>query len=318
MKGANYSDRFTFSEAPTEKETAVIQQGLEDYNREQTNGAYAEPGIGIGLVLKDPQGTVVGGIEASTTYRVMHLDALWVAEAYRKLGFGAELVLAAERIGKAKGCITSQTMSFSFQAPGFYQKIGYEVLGIYDGYPHSITEYVLMKRLQLPNQTPIEKNRMRRDGDAGQFLITETATKEDMRIVHMGLGSSVDEHIGDERDNPGIGIRLVIKDHAGAVIGGLLAWTTIRNMILDYLWLDEGYRGLGLGKALMMEAERMAQESGCIACQTHSFSFQAPEFFQKLGYEAFGISDGYPHPVRGYYLVKKFRGVKGGGHESCV
>ncbi len=78
-------------------------------------------------------------------------------------------------------------------------------------------------------------------------------------------------------------------------------------MYIEHLWLDERYRGLGYGKKLMTEAERIAQENECIASQTWCLSFQAPEFFQKLGYEAFGISDGYPDPIKEYYFIKKFK-----------
>jgi ribosomal protein S18 acetylase RimI-like enzyme len=305
MQSDDQSNRFTFSDTPTREAVNLIQQRLEDYGREQTNGEYDEPGIEINLVLKDLQGNVVGGVNASTMLRVMHLEALWVADEYRKLGYGSELVLAAERIGFEKGCITSQTWSLSFQAPGFYQKIGYQVLGVYDGYPDGITETVLMKRLQPHRDARLDGNGMHSDSRSGRFSVTTNATEEEMKIVHTGLGRTVDEQIGDKRD--GTRIELVIRDPTEDVIGGLLAFTTMSNMVIEHLWVDERYRGLGLGRKLMMKAERIAQENGCIAAQTYTLSFQAPEFFRKLRYEAFGFSDGYPDPVKEYYFIKRFR-----------
>ena len=103
------TDRLKLSDTPTREEIDVIQKGLEDFNREQTDGEFDNPGIEINLVLRDSEGNVVGGLNASTMIRVMHLEVLWVAEAYRKLGYGRELVLESERIGYEKGCITSQT-----------------------------------------------------------------------------------------------------------------------------------------------------------------------------------------------------------------
>jgi len=215
-------------------------------------------------------------------------------------------VLQAEQLGFEKGCIASQTQSFSFQAPGFYQKIGYRVLGIYDGYPDGITEYTLMKR--LPSHRLAAAGWMAVPGDESpsNLLVTLAAAPEELKAVHAGLYWSVDEHVGSERDNPGITIRLVAKDATGQVGGGLLAWTTLRNMILDDVWVDESCRGRGLGTRLMMEAERIARNAGCIACQTHSFSFQAPGFFQKLGYVTYGVSDGYPPPATESYFIKRF------------
>ena len=291
----------------THAETTVVQEGLARYNTQQTNGAFNQPGIEINLVLKDAEGKVVGGIEASTVLSVMHLEALWVAHERRKLGYGTALVLEAERMGYAAGCIASQTYTFSFQAPEFYKKLGYRVLGIYDGYPEAITEHVLMKRLPHHTHTPADDQRLRGDGNAGRFSISEPATENEMKTVHAGLGRYVDEQIGDERNNPGIGIQLVMQDRQGQVVGGLLAGTTIQNMYIEHLWVDKPYRGLGYGTKLMLTADRIAQEHGCIACQTYCLSFQAPEFFQKLGYETYGISDGYPKPVQEYYLIKRYK-----------
>jgi len=301
------SDRtqVTFSDSPTEEEVKLIEKGLEDYNREQTNGELDNPGIEINLVLKDDEGKVVGGLGVSTALRVMHLEVFWVAKEYRKLGYGRELVLEAERIGREKGCILSHTWTFSFQAPEFYKKIGYELVAIYDGYPDGITEHIFRKRLQRHDQSPVESKRMRGDGDSGRFSITENATKEEMRIVGAGLNKHVKEQIGKERLGSGVEIRLVVKDQE-KVVGGLLAWMPLMNMTIEHIWLDEGYRGLGYGCKLMLEAEKIAQEHRCIACLTYSFSFQSPGFFQKLGYETFGIDDGYPDPIEEHYLTKKF------------
>ncbi len=294
-----------FSDSPTEEEVKLIEKGLEDYDREQTNGELDNPGIEINLVLKDDEGKVVGGLGVSTVLRVMHLEVFWVAKEYRKLGYGRDLVLEAERIGREKGCILSHTWTFSFQAPEFYKKIGYELVAIYDGFPDGITEYVLRKRLQHHDQSPVESKRMRGDGDSGRFSITENASKEEMRVVGAGLDENIKEQVGEERFSSGVKIRLVVKDQE-KVVGGLLAWMPLMNMAIGHIWLDEGYRGLGYGSKLMLEAEKIAQEHGCIACQTYSFSFQAPGFFQKLGYETFGIDDGYPDPIEEHYLIKKF------------
>ncbi|HOU13308.1 MAG TPA: GNAT family N-acetyltransferase [Anaerolineae bacterium] len=297
MQNADSIHSLTFSNTPTEREIALIRQKMGEYNRAQTNGEYDKPGIEIYLVLKDSEGNIVGGVSASTQVRVMYLEALWVADEYRKRGYGTDLVLAAERIGFDKGCITSHTWSLSFQAPGFYQKIGYALLGVYDGYPDGITEYVLSKRLQPDHQVCLKEN--------GRFPITAEVTEEDMEIVQAGLGRYVDEQIGNKRG--GIGIKLVIKDCADDIIGGLLAFTTMRNLVIELLWLDERYRGRGLGKKLLLEAERIATEHGCIAVQASALSFQSPDFFRRMGYVVFGMSDGYPDPVKEYYLIKRFK-----------
>jgi len=302
---ANTIAGVTISSAPTEQEINLIQAKLYDYCQDQTGTEYGKPGIEVNLVLRDLKGNVVGGVSASTVMSVMFLEALWVAKEHRELGYGTDLVLAAERIGLEQGCITSQTWSLSFQAPGFYQKIGYQVLGIYDGYPDGITETVLMKRLQPLGERSSERSLPTGDSRSRRFSVTEPETKEDMDVVHVGLGSYVDECIGNKRD--GIQVQLVARDRAGQFVGGLLGFTTMRNLILEQIWLHESYRGQGLGKRLLAEAEQVAIQNGCTACQTYALSFQSPGFFLKMGYEEFGVSDGFPAPVQEHYLIKRLK-----------
>jgi ribosomal protein S18 acetylase RimI-like enzyme len=291
------------SESPSEEEIKIVQNGLEEYNSNYPSGDLDIPTPDISLVLKDKNGNIVGGVITSMLFGVMHLEVLWIDEKYRGLGLGRDLVLKAERIGKEKGYSTSQTWSFSFQAPEFYQSIGYKVLGIFDGYIDGITEYVLMKRLETDQQVPNEDN----DPDREGFTISEDTSEASMKVLHDGLHKYVSEHVGELRKkNPEIKINLAVKDKDGQVIGGILAGTTLKTMYIRHLWIAERYRGRGYGRKLLMTAEKTAIENGCISGQTWVLSFQSPEFFQKLGYEIFGISDGYPDSNKEYYFIKRF------------
>lgn len=289
-------------DAPIE-EINLIRKKLNAYNRVRTNGKYDKPGIEINLVLKDWDNKVFGGVIVSTMLDVMHLEVLWVAEEYRKRGFGRELVLTAERIGSDMGCVSSHTWTFEFQGPEFYPKLGYKLIGVYDGYPNDLKEYVFEKRLDN-HREPLERNDQTIKSLSNGFYITNKVTKEDIETLHAGLRSYVDRHVGDEKN--GIGIKLLIRDEANLVVGGLYAWTTIYNLLVEFVWIDEQYRNIGLGTRLFLEAETIAKQNGCIASLACSLSFQSPEFFRKIGYQTFGYSDMYPDAVREYYLIKKY------------
>ena len=51
-----------------------------------------------------------------------------------------------EIIARENGCIASQAYCFSFLAPGFFQKMGYSVLGASNGYPPPVEEFYLIKK----------------------------------------------------------------------------------------------------------------------------------------------------------------------------
>jgi len=138
---------FTICADPVDDDMEQIHANVENDKRFHTHGEYDRPGIEINLLLKDSEGNVQGGVIASTVFRVMHLEVLWVADPYRRRGYGAQLVLGAEQLGLEGGCRTAQTWTFSFQGPQFYPTIGYKPIGVYDGYPNGITEHAFIKRL---------------------------------------------------------------------------------------------------------------------------------------------------------------------------
>ncbi len=303
MNHSENSNRFIISDNPSEKEMKIVQKSLEDHNRKYPSGELDIPTPDISLVLKDNHGNIVGGVITSMLTGVMHLEVLWIDKIYRGRGYGKDLVLQAERIGKEKGYPASQTWTFSFQAPEFYQSIGYKVLGIFDGYTDGITEYILLKRLRANYQMPNEDNGSNKDG----FTISEDVSEDSMKILHEGLHKYVKEHVGELRKkNPGIKIELVTKNEDGQVIGGVQAYTTLKAVHITQLWVDEKYRNQGYGRNLLTSAEKKATENGCISGLVNALSFQSPKFFQKNGYKIFGVSDGYPDSIKEYFLIKRF------------
>ncbi|MHA1945517.1 MAG: GNAT family N-acetyltransferase [Candidatus Hodarchaeales archaeon] len=308
MKLLRSSNKYFISDNPSEEEMKIVQDGLVAHNKKFPSGGLDIPTPDISLVLKDSNGDIIGGVITSMLTGIMHLEVLWVDEKYRGQGFGKKLVLYAEKIGKEKGYSASQTWTFSFQAPEFYQSIGYKVLGIFDGYTDGITECVLLKKFGKNSQIPHEDYRLNKGG----FSISEDDSEESMKILHEGLHKYVNEHVGKLRKKyQEIQIKLVIKNLEGKVIGGLSAGTTLKTMYLSYLWVDMKHRRLDYGRDLLTTAERMAVENSCISWQGNVLSFQSPEFFQKLGFEIFGVSDGYPDSIKEYFLIKRITEEKG-------
>ncbi|MFX1254921.1 MAG: GNAT family N-acetyltransferase [Promethearchaeota archaeon] len=296
------SNRFLISDDPSEEEMKFVQKGLENHNRRYPNGELDIPTPDISLVLKDNNGNIIGGVITSMLTGIMHLETLWVDERYRGRGYGRNLVLEAERLGREKGYSASQTWTFSFQAPRFYQSIDYKIVGIFDGYTDGITEYILLKKFESDAQ-PYEAN----EANSNEFTISEDKSEDSMKVLHEGLHKYVTKHAGELRKkNPEISIKLVIKNEDDQVIGGLQAYTTLKTVHIFCLWIDEKYRNQGYGRELLMSAERIAIKNGCISGLMNVLSFQSPEFFQKYGYKIFGVSDGYSDSIKEYFLIKRF------------
>jgi len=75
------------------------------------------------------RGAIVGGLVGYTFHEWMYVAGLWIAEEFRGKEFGSKLMKAAEKEAKRRGVTNIFLDSFSFQAPGFYRKLGYREFG---------------------------------------------------------------------------------------------------------------------------------------------------------------------------------------------
>lgn len=110
-------------------------------------------------------------------------------------------------------------------------------------------------------------------------------------------------HMGNEKSKP---LSVIAADDSGNLIGGVSGRTIYNQLLIEILWVSESARGCGLGRSLMLRAESEAKARGCIAAQVDTLSFQAPNFYQKLGFEIVGKVAGIPNSPERFFLVKRY------------
>jgi GNAT superfamily N-acetyltransferase len=89
------------------------------------------------LSIRDDHGALVAGLTADFHWQCMYLDVLWVEPKHRKQGHGTSLLQHAERIAKERSCDVIYLSTFQFQAPEFYSKHGYSLVGKLQGVPRN-------------------------------------------------------------------------------------------------------------------------------------------------------------------------------------
>jgi ribosomal protein S18 acetylase RimI-like enzyme len=137
---------FLISSEPEAGPEAVdaLRRGLHDYNAGETGLDAPHP---VRVFVRDRQGRILGGLLGEVWGGWLHLKILWVAETHRGRGLGRRLLEAAEDEAAEHGVQGCFLSTFDFQAPGFYQRLGYEVYGELPGYPPDHTTYHLRKWL---------------------------------------------------------------------------------------------------------------------------------------------------------------------------
>jgi GNAT superfamily N-acetyltransferase len=99
------------------------------------------------LAVRDDAGRLVAGLKGETFWNALYVHDLWVDADRRRTGHGRALVDRAEQIARDRGCEISILSTFSFQAPRFYERLGYRVFGEVADLPSGHSRYWFSKRL---------------------------------------------------------------------------------------------------------------------------------------------------------------------------
>ena len=138
---AGYSIGLTDTPDPRDRE--AIARALLAHNASFLGPLDSRP---LAVLLRDPDGGVIGGVWGRTALRWLFVEMIFVPEALRGRGVGAEVLGAAEAEARARGCLGVWLDTFSPSARDFYLKQGYEPFGEIGDYPPGHARYFLRKR----------------------------------------------------------------------------------------------------------------------------------------------------------------------------
>jgi GNAT superfamily N-acetyltransferase len=127
----------------TAEDIQYLEDRLYDFNASVTgltDGQY------LAFLLRE-EGRVVAGICGNTWGGTCEVRQFWVDEARRGRGVGTRLLQHAEDEARRRGCTQMVLMTFSFQAPAFYARRGFEVVAAIEEHPLGHRNLLMRKRL---------------------------------------------------------------------------------------------------------------------------------------------------------------------------
>ena len=134
------------------------------------------------------------------------------------------------------------------------------------------------------------------------FRITNDGRKQDIDEIKSMLEAYNTSH-GAKADKDPIGV--FYEDEAGKKLAGLTGYIFGNWMFVDFLFVDGSLRGQGIGKKLVTLAEEDAKKRGVKYVFLCTNAFQAPGFYEKLGFvRAFTLKE-FPKDGERYYYTKE-------------
>jgi len=107
-------------------------------------------------------------------------------------------------------------------------------------------------------------------------------------------------------ENQPLPVNVVATNEAGQVLGGLLGETFFHWLKISILAVRADARGQGLGTRLMNEAEAVGRQRGCRHAFLDTMEYQAPVFYERLGYQVVGrIDDWDSHGHAKFFMTKE-------------
>ena len=136
--------RLVVEDAPAAADLALLEERV---------AAAAVEAAGLGpeeefaVFVRDDDGGIQAGIAGIAWGGCCELQAMWVAESLRGRGLARALMEAVEVEARRRGCALIAFHAYDLLAPGLYERLGYETVGVLEGCPAGSAARWFCKRL---------------------------------------------------------------------------------------------------------------------------------------------------------------------------
>jgi streptomycin 3"-adenylyltransferase len=298
INGDETNMKYEFKPMTGEEESLVMKKIIE-YADSMAGSAEHTEEESLVFKIENEEGKIIAGciLNIHEWGRAV-LGTLWADEKYRRHGLGSMLIRAAENAAREKGCYYLCLGTMDYMARPLYEKHGFTVFTVNKDIPKGHVGWSLSKRLDrgVPDYVPT-------DNTAAELFKVVPGTKEDAEAIRRGLDEFCEKVVQERHGYITLSKKLV--DEEGNTIAAIAAGIDSDDAAdIDGIWVDEAFRGQGLGRRLLSETEREMKEKGAYVLLAGCCDWVSGFFF-KSGFTTRGVLPDYPKGHTAYELEKR-------------
>lgn len=238
--------------------------------------AYGEPSTTeLAAFMRDNQGVVVGGIYGSISGSWLYIDVLWLAENQRGKGYGIQLMQCLEQAAIARGIQRAFLGTATFQAPQFYEHLGYQQLGCWHFPRANYTQFIMVRDPLMPYNLP-----------PCPFTITTPPHEDDISALSRALSHYNEGFTGLQlTELVGVAVAYGADDR---ILGGIAGWRMGERLLPRFLCAEDTEQAVGLVTTLEEQA------GDWTVAMTRAEDPMTVAYFQAAGYQVGAEIDDFP------------------------
>jgi N-acetylglutamate synthase-like GNAT family acetyltransferase len=224
------------------------------------------------------------------------LGSLVIDPQYQNQAIGKRLIDVTKKNAKELGFEKLYLFAFDETLPDYYADLGWHKMGmdVFNNHPVTVMEYALFDKdskecIHIPNT----HYQIHAESKVGFDLVGEQLFEFNKRAIA-------------PTQTPDTIFKYYVIKENGFSIAGIHAIIYLwKILFVDILFVSEAHRGKDLGSILLRKVEDEAKAMGAKLAHLDTLDFQAKGFYEKHGYEVFGVLDDCPEGHQRYYMKKK-------------
>ena len=135
-----------------------------------------------------------------------------------------------------------------------------------------------------------------------EITVTNAPEPDVVEAIGQGLAGFNEADVGPADR---VQLAVVVRSDEGQLVAGISGYTAWGWLYVQWLWVDEAFRGQSLASRMLAAAEEEARQRGCHGAYIDTFNPVALKVYERAGYMVFGALPDFPKGRTRSFLSKQ-------------